>query len=614
MTGSHPRLVPDVLRARLSSQPDTLALVVDGCGSLTYQSWEERSNAIGRGLVHAGVCPGDRVGLMFDSRRWHAYAVAYFAVLKAGAVAVPIPAGTRDVQVRRILSHCEAMGVCGHPPLALGPLSVPVWDPADVGDGQRTDPFQVPTSADALAQILYTSGTTGRPKGVACSHENVLFGIVAGGAELERARLAHVALHAFPVGVNAGQLVLIRAAHRLATTVTVPGFAPERFAALVGEHHVTSLLLVPAMALTLLDAGVFERHDLSSVQVVRLTGAASPPSLLRRLAHVLPHVTITNDYALTESIPSAVSITYEPARPQALGVADAGVRVVDDDGQASPPGGVGEVWLSTPGAPQRSYYRDPVATAATFHAGWVRTGDLGYVDADGYLCLSDRADDHIVSGGFKVSSLEVEAVLHEHPSVAEAAVIGVPHPVLGAQVTAAIVLRDPANERELLAFARSRLSDHAVPRRILLVDRLPRNVAGKVLKADLRARVEAERTRPSVPPRTPTEESIASVWAGVLGRERVGVHDRFVDLGGQSLSAMLMVAAVEERLGIRLSAKDLDEADTVAALAELVDRRRRLRSAGADWVSSVPSVHANDFQFEWTSSPDAIGERREVHP
>jgi acyl-CoA synthetase (AMP-forming)/AMP-acid ligase II len=208
------------------------------------------------------------------------------------------------------------------------------------------------------------------------------------------------------------------------------------------------------------------------------------------------------------------------------------VKVLDEDGQPVVPGQVGEIWLRRRESPPRWYYGDPVATAATFVKGWVRTGDLGSLDDAGALYLVDRRRDVIITGGANVSSLEVEQVLAEHPAVAEAAVVAWPHPVLGEGVAAAVVVRQPTSASELQAFVRQRLGEHKTPQRVVFVDDLPRNASGKVLKRELRDRLQAEATTTEHrPARDAIESAICAVWEEVLGLDQVGIDDDFFDCG-----------------------------------------------------------------------------------
>lgn len=573
-TTAPPGLVPDVLTARAWLEPDVVGLIVDGGGSLTFGRWDQRSNAFARGLDARGVRPGELIGLRFDGARWLDFAVAIFGTMKAGAVAVPFAAGTEPPQIAALLAGYGGRALCCPSDLVPTPFILPTWDTNEVEHGQPDDPYAARSGPEGLAQILVTSGTTGQAKGVACSHANLLYGIVTDGPDLAEARTGRVALHALPIGANAAQAELTRAAHRLARMVLMPAFDPERCAAVVAELRVTALLLVPSMATMMLNVGALDRHDCSSVRRLRLTGAPSPPSLLRRLASALPRAQITNEYALTESMPAAVMTTYDPARPTSVGRAGPDeLRIIDDSLASCPPGKVGEVWLARPGAPLRSYYRDPEATAKVFTGGWVRTGDLGYLDAEGYLFLTDRKADEIITGARTVSSLEVEAVLHECAAVDEAAVFGLPHDVLGQSVAVAVALHRPMTAAQLKAFARQRLPAYAVPQSVLFVDRLPRTASGKVLKHELAERLSAVPRRDPGRPRTATEARMTSIWAEMLGleEEAVGLADRFVDLGGQSISAFQMIVEVERCYGVTLAPDVLDGAETVMALAAVVD-------------------------------------------
>lgn len=576
------RTVPDLLRARVAADPDAVAIVVDGGDHLSYEDWDRRSNAAARGLVAHNVRPDDRIALLFDNARWTDYAVSYMAVLKVGATAVPLGPRFADRELASILEHCEAAGVVCPPDLAPPEPRGWVAHPAQLEDGADTSAFQAPVASSGLAEIIYTSGTTGRPKGVALSHENVLF-FDPPPEEAGEGRASFV--HSFPIGTNAGQEVLrlpLRRGDR--TAVVLPVFDAERFCALVAERRVRRLQLVPAMAEMLLSSGAVDHHDLSSVERVVLSSAPASSALLERLAAALPQAELWNTYALTEAGTARTLEVYDGTRAGSVGRAVGGteVRIVDDTGADVDAGQVGEVWLRRPGAPPRHYYRDPEATAEGFAGDWVRTGDLGYLD-EGYLFLVDRKKDLIITGGLNVSSLEVEDVLHEHPAVAEAAVFAVPHEVLGQDVAAAVVASAEVAERELQAFARERLAEYKTPHRVFLVDRLPRNPSGKVVKRQLRAEFAAPSDHADeadvAPPRSGDEEVVLSVWEEVLGRRGIGVHDDFFALGGHSLAAAQVVARINDLLGTDLPPETLFESPTVAELAAAVAAAPRSAAA-----------------------------------
>ncbi len=223
------------------------------------------------------------------------------------------------------------------------------------------------------------------------------------------------------------------------------------------------------------------------------TAAVLPPAVASGLAAALPSATIVNYYTSTEAAPAQSSVIFDPERPAALGkvVAGGALRVCDDDGRPCPAGVTGAVWLRCAGA-ARSYHDDPAATGHVFRDGWTRMGDIGYLDDDGYLYLVDRESDVIKSGADKVSTVAVEAALHEHPEIIEAAVLGLPDPVLGMTPAAALVATRPLRLAEVRGFLATRLAGHEQPSRIVHVDELPRNAGGKVVKHRLRALFDRE--------------------------------------------------------------------------------------------------------------------------
>lgn len=564
--------VPDLLRLRANADPHAVALVVDDGPTLTYGRWDERSDAMARGLSAGGVAAGDRVALLFDNARWTDYAVCYLAVHKTGAVAVPLSPRFSPSEITRILGHAEVSLLVCPSDLAMPVDGLALADPQQLEAGHAAEPLpDLPPAGAGLAEIIYTSGTTGSPKGVACSHESILVHDLPPEAPAGAVTFAH----AFPIGTNAGQECLRMPLRRPATAVVLPAFDPERLCALIAERGIERLQLVPAMAQVIVDSGAAGRHDVSSVERVTLSSAPAPPDLLPRVAEAFPQASVWNAYALTESGGARTVMRYDPSRPGSVGrpVGRTEVRVVDDAGTDLPAGSTGEVLLRRAGAPRREYYRDPAATAAAFEGDWLRTGDLGYLDEEGFLFLVDRKKDLVISGGLNISSVEVENALYGHPAVAEAAVFGVPHAVLGQAVAAAVVVRSPTEARDLQARVRQQLGEHKVPRQVFYVDQLPRNETGKVLKRQLRERFAAPPVSRAAPEgvRSDTEAAVVAVWEEILGRADIGVHDDFFDLGGQSLAAAQVVARLSDTFDVELPVTAVFERPTVAELAGAVE-------------------------------------------
>ncbi|WP_196279359.1 AMP-binding protein [Catellatospora vulcania] len=533
------RTLPELLAALAAARPEHVALQVaggEGAGptELTAAAWHARATAAGNGLLGKGVAPGDRVGLVFDGADWLDFAVAYAAVTGIGAVAVPLSATSPAARLRELLDHAGARVVVG----TLG------WTLSEL-DAEDATPLPDTVRPGQTAQIVYTSGTTGTPKGVAASHASLTHGL-----DPARPPLAHSrhALHAFPLGTNAAQTMLVTALVARPTLVTIPAFDPWAYARTAQTLHVGTLFLVPAMASALLEAGVFERCDLDAVQLVSCTAAALPPAVARALADALPEAVIVNNYTSTEAAPAYTSMVFDPDRPASVGRAEGGaeLRILDADGAIAGPGQTGEVWLRA-GDAVRAYHGDPGASAAVFRDGWVRMGDLGYRDADGYLFLVDRESDLVNAGAHRVSTLRVEAALHEHPAVLGAAVLGLPHPVMGATVAAAVELRDPSALAGLRAFLADRLAPYELPTRIVAVAELPRNDGGKVRKAALRELFTQAPAR--VAPRTEAEVALAGLWREVLRVPEVGVGDDFFALGGDSTRATRLAALITTHFG-----------------------------------------------------------------
>jgi acyl-CoA synthetase (AMP-forming)/AMP-acid ligase II len=490
MTG--PFLVPDLLRERAAAEPHRVALAVDGRGSMSYGDWERRSNAIARNLVRLGVAVGDRVATFFENAEWLDFAAAYFGVLKAGAVAVPLSSRFTGRELGSIVDRCASVGVIGgaHQPEAPGWAATA----AELEQGQSGEAFQVPVAAESVAEVLYTAGTTGLSKGVACRHLHAVRTLVDPGwpPAWWRAHAGAVCVHASAVSTAAGQLRLLEPLGPLRMTVlALPVFDPGRLCGLLAESSAAVVQLVPSMAASILDSGAERQHDLSAVRVVSLGCAPLPTPLVPRLSAAFPRARLVNLYELTEARNAGTALLYGRDPVDSVGGPRGAtlVRVTTETGEELPPGVVGEVQLRWPGLPPQHYFRDAEATASVFVDGWTRTGDAGYLDEAGHLYLVDRLKDVVIKGGLTIGSLEVENALCEHKAVADCAVFGFPDRVHGENLAAALVLRQPVTFRDLRDFLFPRLAPHKIPTRYIRLDALPRNTSGKVVKSQLRDRI-----------------------------------------------------------------------------------------------------------------------------
>lgn len=598
--------VPELLDARAAEHPDHVALQVVGGGELSYRRWREEALRAAAGLAVCGVGPRDRVVLRFSNARWERYAVGFLAVQYAGGVPVP---------VREDLSEADVAALA-----ALAGAGTVLRDGDDGGTddegggdeggddahegGLPALPGLVDLRLDALlaahpqppagpphrvgpadpAQVIGTSGTTGAPKGVLAAHGNLTAGLDAHPRRRAYAHSRH-ALHAFPIGTNAGQVMLLGALTAAPTLLSLPRFDADRFGSAVEKFGIGTAFLVPSMAIELVNAGIAGRYDLSSLRLVNSSAAALPVPVAAALAAALPGATLVNTYTSAEASPAQISTLVDTRRPGSLGrPANPGdVRILDAGGLPLPAGQAGEVWLRQPGPP-RGYLGAAEESSRVFRDGWVRMGDVGRLDPDGYLYLVDRESDVIKSGALKVSTLRIEEVLHEHPAVTDAAALGLPHPVMGA-VPVAVVVAGPGGVDldELRLFLSARLSRPELPVRILLADDLPRNPSGKVVKHRLRPLFDApaESTGPAIAPASPTELRLAGLWRRLLGRPVTDVADEFFALGGDSFRAVQLATGISGEFGVRASTAMVFERPSLRSQATWVDHPERRQTAAA---------------------------------
>jgi long-chain acyl-CoA synthetase len=573
---------PGRLRVLSAERGEQTAIQVlpDG-GRLTFRVWDQRSDQAANGLAALGVQHGDRV-LMPVAADWLSLAVACAAIHKSGATAVPVLASYGEEHMRWAQASTAAVGVISDQPIA----GCAGWARSltELESGTRS-PLDVTVSARDDAQIIFTSGTTGRPKGVAATHENILQSMCS-----RPPGTAKVVLHSIPAATNAGQGLLVQPLGNTPHTVLVlPEFRAEEFLDAIEEHRPTDIVLVPTMALALLRAQDAAQRDLSSVRMVRTMSAPISPASLEQLDAMFPDAVTVNMYASTESWPARVRARFDRSRPASVGKPEGStrVRVVDASGAEVSAGVTGEVQLKADGVTPRRYIDDAAASARAFLAdGWVRTGDVGYLDADGFLYLSDREDDVVISGGFNISTLEVAAVLEGHPQVMEAAAFGMPHEVLG-QYVAAVVRAAPGLDMEsLYEYARERLGPAKAPRRIAVAAQLPQTPAGKVAKPLLPALVQALAVHGGGAGGE-ADERVARIWEAVLQRPVTPGSD-FLDLGGTSLEAAEITVMVRRELGKAAREEDVYRAGTLAEYAQLVLAARPFEAVGDAPIKRLP--------------------------
>jgi len=468
-------------------------------GSLTFEEWDRRSNALARGLVARGVEPGDRVSIYLPSEECLRFLVAYAATHKAGAVAVPTNTRLSVRELIAILGHAEAAAALTCALLlpaardvrrALPSLDVLITDGAGSGEVEWEKAFdrddgdiQADVDLDDLADIMYTSGTTGLPKGVAVRHRNV-----AMIPNHEPPWTGAGWLHGAPLFTFAGISFIYNPMKMGMVGLYLPKFDAGEWLRIVEGERPTMAFLVPAMAELLVAHPDFATVDLNSLQAVSIGSAPLAPATLLTLVERLPQASVSNSYGMTEAGPAFIVMPQEEVTKRIGSVgkpfAPMEIKIVDDDDHELASHEVGELLMRLQGR-QREYYKDDDATAGTWtEDGWLRSGDLGYLDDDGFLYLVGRKKDLIVRGGHNVYPTDIESVILEHPAVREAAVVGIPHDVLGEDIAAFVVRKPDAavGGDELQAFCADHLADYKRPRQVNFVDELPRNATGKVMK------------------------------------------------------------------------------------------------------------------------------------
>lgn len=495
-------LTPLEFLARAERLYSPLEGVVDGDRRFTYGQLVDRAHALAALLRERQVAPGDRVAFLCPNVT--ELLEAYFGVLLAGAVLVPLNIRLSAHEIEGILADCAPVELYVHPTLRhlVDGTALDEAYAAAISErtGVRVEP--PPIDEDAVCELFYTSGTTGgRPKGAMLTHRNLATHAIDSALTLG---LHHrdVVLHTIPLfhvnGWGTPHYVTALGAKH----VMLERFDPTEVLRLIETEKVTRLSVVPTMARSLLLCSDISTRDLSSLVQVTVGGAPPGASLLGRLEDALGCETICG-YGLTEAAPQvtkavtlrshdSLPLEQQRARRATTGLANIGVdvRVLDEDDNEVPWDGstTGEVCVRSNHV-MAGYWNQPEASAAALRDGWLRTGDLATVDGEGYVMIVDRKKDLIISGGENVSSVEVEECFCDHPSVLEAAVVGMPDERWGEVPRAFVALRPdatPVTPDELIAFVRDRLAHFKAPKRLDVLDELPKGGTGKIMKAQLR--------------------------------------------------------------------------------------------------------------------------------
>ncbi|WP_372826069.1 class I adenylate-forming enzyme family protein [Polaromonas sp.] len=506
-----PRSLFAMFAASVARTPDAEAIVCDG-RRWSYKQCELATRNLARRLAAKGVQRGDRLVMLIDNRP--EFIVVLLALQRLGAIAVPVGVREQRPGLEYIIGQCGAMGAVVDADLierlpTVGRECAPaeqtcgfrlvVGDGADAFSmvdllcaeeaGDEVPPCEVAETDTAV--ILYTSGTTGNPKGAMLTHFNIVHSCLHYESCMKLQASDRSAL-AVPASHVTGLIASIASMLKVGGAIIItPPFKAETFIKALAAERVTHTLMVPAIYNLCLLHPSFASADLSAWRIGGYGGAPMPLATIDALAERLPQLTLINAYGSTEATSPATMMPAGQTRDHAdsVGVVlpAADILVMDDGGREVPAGETGELWISGPMIVP-GYWANPEATAASFTGGYWRSGDLGAIDNEGYVRVFDRKKDMLIRGGFKIYSVEVENVLMAWPGMLEAAIVGRPCPVLGERVHAFVYAMSTTKDKDALqAFCGVRLADYKVPETITWCESpLPRNANGKIMKRLLR--------------------------------------------------------------------------------------------------------------------------------
>lgn len=572
-----------LVEAQVNRTPHAIAFMAQGHPPLTYGQLRHRIDKVVGTLRSLGLRRNDRVAIMLPNGP--EMAVAFLAVA-AGATCVPLNPSCRaheadfylsDVNAKALVIQSDLQSPAREVARARGIPVIEVWPvrEAEAGTfeiaGHESSPLEWADFArpDDLALVLHTSGTMSHPKLVPLTHASICTS-----ADNVRAAIHLVekdrCLNLMPLfhlhGLISAVLSSLAAG---ASVVCTPGFHPRGFFKWLGEYRPTWYTAVPTMHQEILAHALANCETIAScpLRFIRSASAPLPPRTMAALERIFA-VPVIESYGMTEAAAQITSNPLPPGerKPGSAGVA-AGpeVAIADEGGRPLPPDEKGEIVIRGPNV-MGAYENNPEANESSFTNDWLRTGDQGYLDQDGYLFITGRFKEIINRGGEKICPREVDEVLMDHPAVRLAVTFGIPHETLGEDVAAAVVLEDgpSATEGDIRAFVFERLAPYKVPAQVCIVDDIPKGSTGKLLRDGLAQKLTARPKGPFVKPRNPVEKTLVRIWTEILGVDQVGVYDNFFTLGGDSLLATRVLSRVWNTYHVKLPLVSLFEAPTIA--------------------------------------------------
>jgi long-chain acyl-CoA synthetase len=481
-----------------ADRADRIAVRMDDL-TLSYPQLHEAARRMATLLAASGADPGDRVGIMLPNVP--AFPIAFYGALAAGAVVVPMNPLLKSREVAYYLSDSgakvlvawrDAAGEAAKGAADAG-TEVIVAETPDMGAalaGHEPADRASDRADDDDAVILYTSGTTGKPKGAELTHANLVLNAQLAARVVLQNTTEDVIMGCLPLFHVFGLTCGLNAGVAAGGTLTLlPRFDPARALEIIARDKVTIFEGVPTMYAAMLHLPDADPAAAATLRICASGGASLPVEILRGFEEKFGCM-ILEGYGLSETSPVASFNQPDKERkPGSIGTPIDGVemRLIDDNWQTVPEGEIGEIAIRGHNV-MKGYWNKPEATAEAMNDGWFRTGDMARVDDDGYYYIVDRKKEMIIRGGYNVYPREIEEALHEHPAVAEAAVVGMPHDSLGEEVGAAVALKPgaEATPEELRDFAKARVAAYKYPRKVWLVDALPKGPTGKILRREVK--------------------------------------------------------------------------------------------------------------------------------
>ncbi len=584
-----------VIKKQAEDRPGDLCIIGLERNPITYRQLFEQINQTNSELNGLGIGREDRIAIVLPNGPEMATA---FLAISSSATAAPLNPSYRAPEFEFFLSDLQARALIildGYDTHAAGvaeELGIPILKlkPDDGASGcfslsglaqeKQTQPGIA--EADDVALVLHTSGTTSRPKIVPLTHQN----ITASARNIQRTlKLTPVdrCLNVMPLfhihGLMAATLATLTAG---ASLVCTPGFYSPQFFEWVEEFRPTWYTAVPTMHQAILRQGANNREVIKNVQFrfIRSSSSSLAPKVMEDLEAMF-NAPVIEAYGMTEASHQMACNPLPPLarKPGSVGpAAGPEVAIMEEIGnQLLETSQVGEIVIRGENV-TLGYANNPEANQKAFSNGWFRTGDQGYRDEDGYFFITGRLKEIINRGGEKISPREIDEILLGHPAVVQALAFALPDPVLGEDVAAVVVRKDPSlTERDLRQYASEHLAHFKVPKHIVFKDEIPKGPTGKLQRIGLAEKLGLDKIKvashaaESIPPTTPVELTLAELWCDVLKLSKVGVNQGFLNLGGDSMLASLLVGRIQQMLEIDLTLIDFFEAPTIAEQAIIVE-------------------------------------------